>query len=350
MAAGTNNENTFTITPSATTLITVTGGTAAGSNVLNFNADGAAVTISGNTITAGKDRPVAFNDFATVNILNPAGGGSITLYATVGMQDLVLTGTGPEAGKYTLNSSTPITTIFFSGVTSFTYNGGANDAITVSPFGNSLQAWGVATTINGGTGTATLTYNDVAGLSNNITIQPSGSQASQLADINAGTNLSIAAATYTQITNLVVNGSSGAGANDTLTLNGTTGADTVNITPTGAGAATITGFGQTITASGTGQIAYNGQGGNDALTVTSPAATTVTLTPGAAVDSGTVQMGTAATLVPLSYSNLGTTGTLTVANTGGTRVDTLVLQWHGRQQRLYCRCKRSFSQQPNRCA
>ncbi len=73
-----------------------------------------------------------------------------------------------------------------------------------------------------------------------------------------------------------------------------------------------------------GQIAYNGQGGNDALTVASPAATTVTLTPGAAVDSGTVQMGTAATLVPLSYSNLGTTGTLTVANASGTRVDTLV--------------------------
>ena len=79
-----------------------------------------------------------------------------------------------------------------------------------------------------------------------------------------------------------------------------------------------------ITATGMGQIAYNGQGGNDSLTVASPAATTVTLTPGAAVDSGTVQMGTAATLVPLSYSNLGTTGTLTVANTGGTRVDTLV--------------------------
>ncbi len=35
-------------------------------------------------------------------------------------------------------------------------------------------------------------------------------------------------------------------------------------------------------------------------------------------------MGTAATLVPLSFSNLGTTATLTVANTGGTRVDTLV--------------------------
>src|SRR5262249_17648261 len=104
----------------------------------------------------------------------------------------------------------------------------------------------------------------------------------------------------------------------------TTGADAVTIAPTTASNATITGAGPNITATGMGQIAYNGQGGNDALTVTSPAATTVTLTPGAAVDSGTVQMGTTATLVPLSYSNLGTTGTLTVANTGGTRVDTLV--------------------------
>ncbi len=323
VAAGTNNENTFTITPSASTPITVTGGTAAGSNVLNFNADGAAVTISGDTITATGDKSVTFSDFAIVNILNPAGGGSVTLNAAAGVSDtMVLTGTAPGAGTYTLNGGTPVK---FSGVTSFTYNGGTmTETITMSPFGNSLQAWGVATTINGGTGTATLTYNDVVGMSNNITIQPSGVQPGQLADINAGTNLSIAAVTYTEITNLVVNGSMGAGAGDNLTVDGTPGTDSVMIAPTSANNATITDAGQNISATGMGQIAYNGLGGNDALTVTSPAATTVTLTPGAAVDSGTVQMGTAATLVPLSYSNLGTTGTLTVANTGGTRVDTLV--------------------------
>jgi hypothetical protein len=322
-SANNNNNNTFTITPSAATPITVIGGTATGTNTLNFNADGLAVTIHGNTITAAGDQPVTFSDFKNVNIINPAGGGSITLDAAAGMSDtMVLTGTGPGAGTYTLNGGTPIS---FSGVTSFTYNGGnMNEAITVSPYGTPLQQWGVATTINGGTGTATLTYNDVAGLSNTITNQPSGTQAGQLTDINAGTNLSIAALTYTQINNLTVNGSSGPGANDSLTVNGTTGADAVTIAPTTANNATITGAGPTITATGMGQIAYNGLGGNDSLTVTSPAATTVTLTPGAAVDSGTVQMGTAATLVPLSYSNLGTTGTLTVANTGGTRVDTLV--------------------------
>ncbi len=325
VAAGTNNNNTFTITPSATTPLTVVGGTATGTNTLNFNADGLAVTIQGNTITAAGCQSVTFSDFAAVNILNPAGGGSVTLNAAAVASDvMVLTGTGLGAGTFTLNGGPP--TFSFSGVTNFTYNGAATtEAITVSPYGTPLRPWGVAVAITGGTGTATLTYNDVAGVSDNLTIQPpSALQPGQLNVVNAGTDAAIAVVTYLQIDNLVVNGSSGAGANDTLTVNGTTGANTVTIAPTTANNATITGAGPMITATGMGQIAYNGQGGNDALTVTSPAATTVTLTPGAAVDSGTVQMGTAATLVPLSYSNLGTTGTLTVANTGGTRVDTLV--------------------------
>src|SRR5262249_26983276 len=58
----TNNNNTFTISPSAATPMTVTGGTAAGSNTLNFNANGLAVTIVGNTITAAGDQPVTFSD------------------------------------------------------------------------------------------------------------------------------------------------------------------------------------------------------------------------------------------------------------------------------------------------
>ena len=239
VAAGTNNENTFTITPSATTPIFVTGGTAAGKNVLNFNADDLAVTISGDTITAAGDQAVTFSDFATVNILNPAGSGSITLNAAAGVSDtMVLSGTAPGAGTFTLNGGTPIS---FTGVTSFAYNGAATtETITMSPFGNSLQAWGVATTIDGGTGTATLTYNDVAGVADNITIQTSGTEAGQLSDSNAGTDAAIAVVTYKQIGNLVVKSSSGAGAGDDLAVDGTTGADTVTFAPTTANSATIT--------------------------------------------------------------------------------------------------------------
>ena len=96
-----SRDATFTITPSAATPITVTGGL--GSNTLNFNADGLAVTIQGNQITAAGDQPVTFNNFAAVNILNPAGGGSITLNAAAGIDDaMTLTGTSPGAGTFAL--------------------------------------------------------------------------------------------------------------------------------------------------------------------------------------------------------------------------------------------------------
>ncbi len=141
VAATTSNQNTFTIAPSATTPITVNGGTAAGTNTLNFNANGLAVTILGNTITAAGEQPVTFSHFATVNLINAAGGGSITLDAAAGVNDtMVLIGTGPGAGTFTLNGGTPIS---FTGVTSFAYNGAATtETITVSPYGTPLQAVG----------------------------------------------------------------------------------------------------------------------------------------------------------------------------------------------------------------
>ena len=150
---------------------------------------------------------MTFTSFEAVNIINAAGGGSVTLDAAAGVNDtMVLTGTGTGAGTFTLNGGTPIS---FSGVNTFAYNGGnMNEAITVAPFATPLLQWGVAVTINGGTGTATLTYNNVAGVSDNITIQPSAPAAGQLIDINAATGTSIAVVTYVQTNNLVVNGSS----------------------------------------------------------------------------------------------------------------------------------------------
>ena len=98
----TTNANTITITPSTTTPITITGGTAVGTNTLYFNADGLAVAIQDNQITAAGCKPVTFSDFANVYITNPAGGGSITLdeAAAATANTFALTGTGQEAGKY----------------------------------------------------------------------------------------------------------------------------------------------------------------------------------------------------------------------------------------------------------
>jgi hypothetical protein len=221
-----NANDTFTITPSSVTPITVVGGS--GSDVLNINA-GAPVTIVGNQITVAGDQPVTFSQIEGVNILNPAGGGSVTLNATPGMNDaLTLTGTGPGMGTFTLNGTSPVS---FSGVNTFNYNGGTqNETITVSPFATPLLQWGVAVALNGrtgGSGTTSLTYNDVAGLSNNITIQPSAPGAGQLIDTNAATNASVAVITYVQTNNFIINGSGNGstGTADNLFINGTDSAN-----------------------------------------------------------------------------------------------------------------------------
>jgi hypothetical protein len=120
---------------------------------------------------------------------------------------------------------------------------------------------------------------------------------------------------------------SNAGVAIPITVNGTPGAAhvlTVNATgaigynPTGSAAGSITNTGHsTVTFANVAAAAINGEAGNDTLTVTTPSADTTTLTPGATVDSGTVQ---SASLTPLSYSNLGATGGLTISDAGGTLV------------------------------
>ena len=92
-------------------------------------------------------------------------------------------------------------------------------------------------------------------------------------------------------------------ASDTLIVNGTTGADAINFSPTAVDSADITGAGPVpITAETVERVVINGQGGNDSLMVTTPAgADTVAYTPGATVDSAAVQVGS---LAPMNFLNL----------------------------------------------
>ena len=152
----TGNE-TFNITPSATTPISVDGGSdSGGANTLNFNAEGLPVTISGDTITAGTLAPVTFTNIQVVNITNGAGS-SLTLEGTSGAANTMsLVGTGQAAGTATLHG----VAFSFSGMTSFSYQGGSGDTIAVTPFANSSLPWDLAVTVAGGTGSpARLRYN-----------------------------------------------------------------------------------------------------------------------------------------------------------------------------------------------
>jgi hypothetical protein len=221
---------TFNITPSVTTPITVDGGSDTdGGNTLNFNAGGLAVTISGDTITAAGQKAVTFTNIQFVNIINAAGGGSITLTASGTGDALNLLGTGQGAGTFTLNGGVPIS---FTGTNTFTFDStGTNDTATITPFATPLLPWNVAVTVAGGTGTNGIIYNGVSAVSENITIQPSAYQAGQVIDTNAATGASIAVINYTNNSNITVNGSSTAGTagdTDELTVAAPAGRATVS--------------------------------------------------------------------------------------------------------------------------
>ncbi len=122
-------------------------------------------------------------------------------------------------------------------------------------------------------------------------------------------------------------------AGDTLIANGTTAADTINFAPTSAYAGMITGAGLVpITFTAIEQTVIDGQGGGDALTVTTPAGfQVVTVTPGALADEGqvtlrdTTGLNTGDPVAGLSFNNLGAAGSLTFADVSGTRVDNLTI-------------------------
>jgi hypothetical protein len=132
----------------------------------------------------------------------------------------------------------------------------------------------------------------------------------------------------TALTNITVNGGDPTGS-DTVIFNGTASQNNVNIAPTAADAATITGVGPAVSVTGAEHLTYNGQGGNDNLTFTTPAGETDSfLTPGLVPDVGTITSrvtGGGAPLLPVNYTNLSSGGSLIFADTSGGRADDLSL-------------------------
>lgn len=122
-------------------------------------------------------------------------------------------------------------------------------------------------------------------------------------------------------------------ASDTVIINGTAAANVVNYAPTAGDAGTFTGLGPVINITTTEHLIYNGQAGNDSLTVTTAAGGhLLVVDPGALSDEGQItirqfQVLGGATQLGLSFTNLGSTsGTLTFANTGPiVREDSLII-------------------------
>ncbi|MEX0713059.1 MAG: DUF4214 domain-containing protein [Pirellulales bacterium] len=122
-------------------------------------------------------------------------------------------------------------------------------------------------------------------------------------------------------------------ASDHVVVNGTAGADTITFSPTAADAATvqINALGL-VSISAAESVVINGLGGGDGLTIMTPdepfTLNAITLTPGDSPDSGSVrsrQLGAGGPLVPMDFTALGASGSLSFANAGGDRSDILEL-------------------------
>ena len=136
--------------------------------------------------------------------------------------------------------------------------------------------------------------------------------------------------TPTGLTSIMVNGGVTT-TGDTLIVNGTTGVDAIGFSPTGAesGDVTVNSL-PTVIFAAIENVIVNGQGGGDALTVITPAGTQdVTVTPGALADEGQVTLrnstGTGNPLAGLSFTDIGASGSLTIAEASGSPLDNLTV-------------------------
>ncbi len=196
---------------------------------------------------------------------------------------------------------------------------------------------------------STLTINGTdAG--DNFSVQGGGGIVEALVTLNAGPQIGVnylLDADPENIANLVLNGSAGDDtfsvssnlldsiqinggdptASDTVIINGTTGTDNVTIDQLTLDGARVVGLGPTINIATAEHLIYSGQGGNDNLTVTTPAgAQTVDFGAGAVADAGRVlvSQGGLVSSLPIEFQSMGINGDVILDDPAAGRVDTLV--------------------------
>lgn len=113
-------------------------------------------------------------------------------------------------------------------------------------------------------------------------------------------------------------------ASDTVIVTGTAGPDAVTIAQLTDDGAMVSGLATTVNVTAVEHLVYSGQGGNDSLTVTSPAfGSEIDFTPGATPDAGSIRHSrlspSETALLPIDYVGLGDPGSLIFDVAGGGR-------------------------------
>lgn len=355
---GTANSDSFTYTPSGATAGTVV---LAGSNPVlaftgvggNFTIDSLAgidtVTINGQSdndtiavVRGGNTTvlvdalklitlPAASNEALVIasglgdDVINVTGNGgpvsllvdggsptaSDTLNIATGAAALVGVnyGTDPSTGVMTDNVAGNVT---FANIEHLGLTGAGNSTLTINGTnGNdAINQSGNVVTVNNGADVTFTTYP-------NLTLN--GNNGDDVINVNP--------LTLVGVTTFNVNGGDPT-ASDTVIVNGNASNNTVGINLTGPSSGNVTGLGPVINLATIEHLKYNGQGGDDALTVASPSGLDfIEYTPGgvSAFASGLVTMngGFGEKRLPFSFEQIGFSGNLTFAEQGGGRLDDL---------------------------
>jgi len=338
--------STFTIDPvGASNTVTVNGTQNADSFNVTKSGSNTIVTLSGALAATlvSADTPTLFingldgTDNLTVDTSNGPIFPTINFDGGAGLDTALMTGSG-DASTYTPGPlpGAGTDTLFVNGlgttILNFVNTELLNDdATTLLPF--EIVATGASDAINYSAGGPFGNHASSGLVSvNNLTPVQFVNKTTLQIDAGAGDdtiNLNNAS-TPANLTGITVNGDDPT-ASDTLIVNGTSGNDTINYKPSatiGSGTVQVNAL-PLVTFNTIEGLIIDGQGGIDALTVTTPAGGNFdTYTPGAAPDSGTIAIrgvGAGTALVPLTFQHIGAFGKVTFATTGGTRGDNLEL-------------------------
>ncbi len=313
------NDNIVVTKSGANTVVTVNSMLAA--NVVT--ADTASLVIDG----------LAGDDSLAVDSSNGAVAIPIVYDGGTGTNSLLLSGGTATADTYTPGSQ------LGSGTNALTFASGSEliNFLNLAPIIDTVIS---PLTVNGTDGDNAINYTSGVGLSplvyglvNVDNYEPITFSNKTTLTINSGAGDDVInlnnPGTPTGLTGISVNGGDPT-ASDTLIVNGTTGNDTINYSPSatiGSGTVQVNAL-PLVTFNTIERLTIDGQRGADALTITTPAGENqISYTPGSATDSGVIaiQSVTGNTAeVPLTFQHIGFDG-ITFANTSGNRTDILDL-------------------------
>jgi uncharacterized repeat protein (TIGR01451 family) len=369
---GTTGDDDLTVTPGAAndavvtasglnTVFHLTGvgtlsidGNGGSSDTLSVNATSAADTIAANgtSVAITGRETVNFIDIDALKLYGLQGSDTITVDASAipvfvdggnpigvlpgdflmvnGVGVVTLFG-GPEndEGGVQIGANAPVS---YDHIESLAVGGGGpvvvmgtngNDVITIiardsdySPMADGIQDW----TISVNNGPAVLNINKPSVIVNSL----SGND--EIVIIQRDPDPTTAPAGPWDV-DVTVDGGQPPAGSDQVIIGTPNGMDVVTYSPTDSDSATFVNTTQnsTVIINNVEHTIYDGQGGNDDLTVITPTGgSEINLTPGALLDQGAITFfHSNGALLPLNYEDLGIGLHLTFADAGGTRVDQL---------------------------